>query len=321
MIKTKEKKVKQNKKKTKKDNDENKFNFNEEMVIGLKKTSKKETAKKTSNDKKKQDRIKKEKKKNQKIKNKRKKEDNKGIIFIKKYIKYVAVIIFLFVIIVFLMLSPLFNITKIEVKGNDKISSEYIVHLSEILVNENTFKMNKKNAIKKIKTEPYIESIIVTRNLPSTVEISVVERQATYMLEFANSFAYINNQGYILEISQEKIEVPIIIGYKTSTEEIATGKRLIETDLYHLEKILKVIEVAKNNEINSYITKIDISSNLDMKLILEGEGKVVYLGDCTNINTRMQYLKVIIEQQKGKNGEVFINGDMNNSSAIFREGV
>ena len=40
-------------------------------------------------------------------------------------------------------------------------------------------------------------------------------------------FAYINNQGYILEISSEKIEKPIILGY--STENIEPGKRLMKS--------------------------------------------------------------------------------------------
>lgn len=253
--------------------------------------------------------------------NKKKKPVSKTKKMFMKMFKYIAVIFVLIGVIIFFLLSPLFNITHVEVKGNKKITSELITNLSGIALNENTFKINKNQAIKNIKSEPYIESVKIIRNLPDTIEIQVVERQATYMLEFANGFVFINNQGYILETSQEKAELPIIVGYKTSTEEITSGKRLNTGDLQRLEIVLKIMETAKNNDIATYITKIDISNIMNFKLMLETEGKVAYIGDCSSINTRIQYLKTIIEKEQGKRGEAFIDGDMNKSSATFREEV
>ena len=41
-----------------------------------------------------------------------------------------------------------------------------------------------------------------------------------------NGYAYINNQGYILEISQEKLDLPVIQGAKTPEEKIVPVNRL-----------------------------------------------------------------------------------------------
>ena len=338
---TKVKNKKVNKKVPKNKNQKtDKFDFDEEMIIGLKKAPKQaeKLNKKKNNGKnkrippkvnkkvetKKTKNIKKENTNTQqkiKNKNKKKKPPSKLKQFIIKTYKYIIVTIILIGIAIFFMLSPLFNITKIEVMGNKKISAELIANMSGIVLDENIFKINKTETIKKIKEEPYMESVKVVKKLPDTILFDVVERQATYALEFVNTYVYINNQGYILEISETKAEIPTIIGYQTPTEEIVAGKRLIKEDLQKLEVVLKIMETAKSNEVVVYITKIDVTNRNNFKLILETEGKTVYLGDASNITTRIQHLKNIIGAEQGKRGEIFIDGDMNSSSATFREEV
>lgn len=51
-------------------------------------------------------------------------------------------------------------------------------------------------------------------------------------------------------------------------------------------------------------------------------GKTVYLGNASDINTRMLYLKGIIEEEKGIEGDVIINGELNSErGVIFRRKV
>ena len=44
-----------------------------------------------------------------------------------------------------------------------------------------------------------------------------------------NGYAYINNQGYILEVSQEKLDLPVIQGIKNTLKKWQKGHRKIET--------------------------------------------------------------------------------------------
>ena len=68
------------------------------------------------------------------------------------------------------------------------------------------------------------------------------------MLALENQYAYINNQGYILEISDVKIEVPTITGYVT--ENLEEGKRLIEADLEKLDTVIQIIKTAGEKELD-----------------------------------------------------------------------
>lgn len=232
--------------------------------------------------------------------------------------KIIFLILILIVGIIFLMSSPTFNIKNINVKNNSIISTEEIIKLSEINLDENIFKIRKGNITENLKENAYIESVKVSRKLPNTIEIDIKERTRKYMLQFADSYVYINNQGYMLEISTEKLELPIITGFKTDLSNVKAGDRLEVDDLKKLDTVIKIVETANANGIGNLITKIDISSSRNYIIELAGENKTAHLGDCSNLNTRMLLLKTIIEQEKGNAGTAYIDMDVNTGRVYFR---
>lgn len=238
-----------------------------------------------------------------------------------KVAKYSFLLLLLIGAILYFLLSPVFNITNISVVNNSKITSQQIISLSGISIDENTFKIRLGQVEKQIKENPYIDTVKVSRKLPNEIQIEVTERTATYMLEFVNSVVYLNNQGYMLEVTENKIQAPIITGYATPAEEIKPGNRLCKEDLQKLEMVHRIMETANNYEIGDLITKIGIADKNNYILYLEEEKKTVYLGNASNINTRIMYLKEIVEIEKGIESEVFINGDINKDDVYTREKV
>ena len=219
------------------------------------------------------------------------------------------------------LLSSFFNIKKIEIVGNNKLTRDEAISLSQIEIEENTFKLSKNKIEKNIKQNAYVESVKIKRNLPSTILIEIEERVPTYMITFANAYAYINNQGYFVEISKEKLELPIITGYATKEEDIQLGERLCTEDLQKLDDILQIMKAAESNEIANIVTKINISDKQDYVLELKSEKKTVHVGDTSNLSTKMLYIKEIIEQNKKIEGEILVNTDLNNKWDIFRKKV
>ena len=219
------------------------------------------------------------------------------------------------------LLSSFFNIKKIEIVGNNKLTRDEAISLSQIEIEENTFKLSKNKIEKNIKQNAYVESVKIKRNLPSTILIEIEERVPTYMITFANAYAYINNQGYFVEISKEKLELPIITGYATKEEDIQLGERLCTEDLQKLDDILQIMKAAESNEIANIVTKINISDKQEYVLELKSEKKTVHVGDTSNLSTKMLYIKEIIEQNKKIEGEILVNTDLNNKWAIFRKKV
>ena len=297
----------------------NLFDFDKEIVIGMpkipetKQQKNKRKNKNISNNKKKTAVTKKISKKQEMAIKKRK--------LILKIIRTIVLIGILIGTLIYILLSPLFNIKDVTVTGNNKLSREEIISLSEIRTEENIFKTSKNDIKNKIKTNPYVENVKIRRKLPDKVEIIVVERVATYMLPFANSYVYINNQGYMLEITSQKANLPIITGFSTPEENLHEGERLLSEDLVKLGEVLQIIESANANGIQELITKIDISNRQDYTIMLEKEKKLVHMGDVSNLSTKMSYINKIIQDEAGIEGEIFVNTDLTNKGAVFREKV
>lgn len=287
------------------------FTFDDEIIIGIPRKqdiNKKNQTKKNNNLK-----PKKVKKLTQKQIMRRK--------IILKIIKWTSLIAIFTGIILYILMSPLFNVKKITVNIDKKLSKEEIINLSAINLNQNIFKYTKKQIINNIKENAYVEDVTVKRNLPDEIQITVKERVPTYMITYGNAYVYVNNQGYMLEVSSEYKNLPILKGIKTQQEKIEIGKRLCNEDLQKLSTVIKIMELAQSNEISDLITAIDISDNYDIKLIMEEEDKTVHLGDCSMLDERILWVKTILKKEQGVPGEIFVNMNLNIENPFFRERV
>ena len=282
-----------------------KFDFDTEIVIGM--TNK-------NNQKRNEEQQKKMTKKQAHILRKKKK--------IKRIIKLITLLMIIIGGIVFALVSPIFNIKEINVQKNEQISSETIISLSQLKIGQNIFKYNSKKVKEEIKANPYVESVNIKRKFPDKIEIIVNERQKNYNVEFLNGYAYINNQGYILEISEQKLELPIIQGISTEEEKIVEGNRLNEQDLSRLEIVIQIMNVCETYELDKKVTKIDISDKNNYIIHMEEEKKIVYIGDESNLSNKMLYIPTILEENKGKEGKIYIDKDATNKyKARFKENV
>lgn len=293
---------KENKRDIKKENErKEKFNFNDEIVIGVNfiKPAKNEEEEKIKNKK-----------------NKKKKKKNKYNV---KLITFVSCFLLVIASVIFASTAPIFNIAKIEVTGNSKVQEENIKSLSGLKIGENIFKFNS-SVISNIKENAYIENVEVKRALPDTVKIKVTEREVKYQINLINSYVYIDKYGYILEKSAEKKAVPTIVGLKITEDDLMKKTRLEGKDIETLNKILKITEAAKIINIDNIITEINTENDTDYVLYIESEAKTIYIGDTTNLTNKMLYIQKILQNEKGKSGKVFVNKDMTTGfKPYFRE--
>lgn len=136
------------------------------------------------------------------------------------------------------------------------------------------------------------------------------------MLVLENQYAYINNQGYILEISDVKLEVPTVTGYVT--ENLELGNRLVEEDLEKLNTVIQIVKTAGEKELDKKITNINIEDEKDFLITMESENKLIHFGNSSNINDKFININAVIKDTVGQKGEIFVK-DLN--KVFFRENV
>ena len=241
------------------------------------------------------------------------KTKKKKIIF-----KFIILLTVIICVIIFALISPLFNIKKITVKNNNQVNEETIVSLSGIKLNDNLFKFSSFKVQNRIKQNAYIEEVRIKREFLNTVQIEVKEREKSFCAEFLNGYAFINNQGYILEISETKDEkIPVLQGITTEENVIKPGNRLNDEDLRKIEIILEIINICKSYDLQDKITGFDISNITNYVIYMEKEKKTIYLGDDNNLNNKILWIPAILEDNIGIEGNIYLNG----SKVRFEEKV
>lgn len=240
---------------------------------------------------------------------------------IKKLISWTILFAIFAGIAVFLSTSEMFKICNIEITGNNQISQETLLLLSGIQQGQNVFLTNTAKVENKITQNPYIKEVHVKRMLPDKIKIEIIEKQKAYIIEFDGMYAYLDRNGYILEISTNKVDGLITLqGYLTTKENIVAGNVLCDKDLEKLEDLQNILNSAEKNEIQDKIDKINIIDKNNYILSMSIYKKIVYIGDTGNLATKMLRTKDIIDKTMELEGKIFVNGNFNDGfDPYFRE--
>ena len=267
------------------------YNIDEEVIIGY-------------NTKKSQDKPKKNNSKKKKKKKSAWGKVKKILILILKILLILAVLAGLFI---FLFVSPVFNITNVRVENAEKISENTYLALSQIEIGQNIFSISKSKIKYAIKEESYVEDVVVKREYPGTVVLKVTERKPEYLLEKNGMYVYIDKNGYILETTQEALELPILKGITTDLDKMELGQRIDEEDLSKFNDLIKIINGLESNNISEKLTSIDISDDKNYILEFKGKQKTAILGDTSNLSTKMLWIKYFMEQGTEEAGTIHLD--------------
>lgn len=219
------------------------------------------------------------------------------------------------------LVTPVFNIQEIRVKGNDKVTTANIINLSRLKIGQNIFKNSKEKIKTYICENPYIDDVEIKRVLPKTIDLTIKERKPEYQVKLISSYVLIDSKGNILENTETKGDVIFLDGIETSQEELINEKTLKDTDIRKLTQIEKIKEVFLEIEgLDLSEIKINIKNDKDYIVYLKSENKKINIGDSSNLSNKMLYIKKILENEKENSGTIFINGDLNDGfKPYFRE--
>jgi cell division protein FtsQ len=124
----------------------------------------------------------------------------------------VALLLFILLVSIYLFFhSPIFNVSQIEVVGNDKVSQEEVLALSGLTPGINIFEFNEAACSKAIEANPLIKSAEIDRKFIKTIVIKINERQIWAMIPYGDSFLCVDDSGICFDkLNDPDDNVPII---------------------------------------------------------------------------------------------------------------
>lgn len=252
---------------------------------------------------------KKPKKKTKKLTKKQKKRRAKIKKILKVLLRIIIIIGILVGTILFLFVSPVFNIKEIEIVGAEEISDSVYRAMSGIDIDENIFSVNKSNIIASMKKEPYVEKVEVKTIYPSKVRITITERKISYLAEKDGRYFYLDKNGYLLQTNLAPLDYLIIKGCTTDFSQMTEGERIDEKDISGFNDLIKIVDAIRNNNIDTKLKSIDVTDETNYILELPDEQKIVMLGDTKDLSSKMAWINYFIKQYGNQKGTIYLNSD------------
>jgi len=141
-----------------------------------------------------------------KLKERRKKKANRRLII------YLSLIFALILIIIYFQ-SPLSDIKKIDIKGNELLSDEEVIEQSGINVGDNIWGSSPKKIRNALIQNHVIYQAEVNRKLPRTIEITLEEFNLLgYIVEDDKQYPVLNN-GERLAHQQSTGDAPLFVNF------------------------------------------------------------------------------------------------------------
>jgi cell division protein FtsQ len=187
--------------------------------------------------------------------------------------------------------SNMFLLKEIRVQGNEYVERQDIVQLASLKPGKPLFQIPTKQVGEKVLQNPYLRGVSINRSLPSTLIISVQERQAVaYLVD--QKIYMVDEEGKMLLKKPGMLlnHLPLITGLSVNS---------LLQNRHPLLRALELIKVihAVDEDLFQFISEIHIERNMPPRLILIRGGAEVNIGS-DHLHRRLYILSEFVKDSE-----------------------
>ncbi len=211
------------------------------------------------------------------------------------FFNFILLILLTTIFVTFALKSDLFNISVINIEGNEKLSKNIIESASGIALGENIFKIKLRNGEKDIKKLSYTKDVNIKRKFPSTININITERKEVVQLKNISSYVLVDMEGYVLDFKDKREEnLPVLNGFNIN---VLPSENIFDTE--YGNELKDLINDEGNIEILKNFSEINFESYDNINIILNN-GIVVAFGPLVDVKYKLRYLNEILKDIEKK---------------------
>lgn len=195
-----------------------------------------------------------------------------------------------------LAFTVFFKINTINVKGSKVYSPKIILQNCGVVEGDSLLLTNANQIAENLmSTLPYIGSVSITRDLPSTLTINVTDTYTAAAIMNNGAYILINEKGKVLDDSADIINdgIPVVTGVEVvnfKKGEIITFKNKENGDI--LIELLKAVTKAGVDR----LTEIDVTDTSEIFMKYDNRIKIL-VGSSVNLETKILRAASAIERE------------------------
>lgn len=219
----------------------------------------------------------------------------------------------------YILTSPRFAIRTVIVDGNQRLPAEQVAGEGGVNVGRNIFELDLEAAAAAIGTDPWVERAVVTRSLPGTVKITVVEREARALAALGGELYLITRDGDPFKRSEgaDPTDLPVITGL-TADKVAADRPGVVQA----LRRALDVVEDMERAGIaRRYpIQEVHLEKDGTIVVTIGKEAIAIFLGQTRFREKIEQASRVLSEiaRRKANASVIFLDNEAHPERVVVR---
>lgn len=185
-------------------------------------------------------------------------------------------------------------VDRIEVVGNVRLEKGEVLTISGLNVGEHILLANIGEARSRLLASPYIHSAIIKRMYPDKLIITIEEREPAAAIVGIGSYAIIDIDGMVMEISQTNDEGLVAV-YGASSGGYAVGQKIGDYSEFNSKTLLEILTAVSTEGLLDMIESIDMSQPLKIGMTTT-YGYSVNIGQPENIAEKLQNLPAVLNK-------------------------
>jgi cell division protein FtsQ len=217
----------------------------------------------------------------------------------------------------FCMRYPGFNITSITVENNKYNDAKKIISLSGLQTGNNIFYIKASKGSDKIMGDPYFTSVKISRKLPSSIVIRVVEREATYYASKDNKFAVIDKNGILLEVKADISNMKLIKLDGFDMKKSTVGKQIVGSDERQIQVIETLAGMESAKDFMAGLASLDLTNPGAINIY---SGQIcIKLGTTEDFEKKLNTAANILQRDELKQAKGYIDVSFDGNPVFFIE--
>lgn len=202
-----------------------------------------------------------------------------------------------------------FEIKEIKVEGSQRFSQEEVIAQSGVQLGQNLFLVSKSQVKTNIELQPYLHFERISYELPGTIVLHVSEKTAYGAVYYDGQYAFIDENGVVLQLSDQPNGVPLIEGFAPTAASL--GAQIQGPTAYQLYAYGQIMPRLMAQSYADKIVEMDITQPAAVHIKTD-TGMTIRMGSADNLDTKINWLNTLMPRliQEGKlTGTLDVTGE------------
>lgn len=193
------------------------------------------------------------------------------------------------------LFTPVFNLKTIEVRGNSAVSNERLTEAVAIAPETNLFKIRKKNVRAAVLKIPEIETVKVSRRLPSKLRLTVTETAPRLYFSYAAGYVVTNENGRVMALTDDNssLDLLYVTGLEIKNAEIC--EKMSVQDTVKFDIIVDTVKQLQDKGLLSEMRSCHFDNLSDCYAYLKDGTKIIF-GKTSDLDYKLSVLVKVLPQ-------------------------